>query len=322
MNLVAAKVAHPSDMDSPIQLAMLRTEIGSRPTLTSKPTSDALPSPSPSPVGIGGLGYFIPELETPTPEVNKTLTRTEIITYVVQAGDMVGTISRDFGISEDTLCWANGRLADNPDYLRVGQHLYILPIDGVLHIVEKGDTLSEIAETYKAEVQDIVDYAPNGLTDASLLVEGQELIVPDGEKPYTPRWVSAWSGTVPTNAKKGSGSFVWPTSGVVTQKYWSKHPALDVGWSEGTSVIAADSGAVILTGYSASGYGRYVVIDHGNGFRTLYAHLQMFFVKEGESVAKGQKIGLMGNTGRSTGPHLHFEIRKNGVKRNPLIYLP
>jgi len=155
-----------------------------------------------------------------------------VITYEVQPGDIVGTIARKFGISEDTLCWANGRLADNPDYLRVGQHLYILPIDGVLHIVEKGDTLEAIAKTYKAKVEDIIAYEPNGLTESSILIEEQALIVPNGSKPYVPRTVTAWQGTSPQGAKTGTGAFVWPAPGILTSKYWAQHPALDIGWNE------------------------------------------------------------------------------------------
>lgn len=302
---------------------VLATKPGERPSLTPSPAEHA-PQVTPSPVvaeymGIGGPAF---ELSNPSPEPTaQTVVRTEVITYVVQPGDMVGTIARKFGIDEATVCAANGRLADNPDYLRVGQVLFILPVSGVLHVVEKGDTLEDIAKQYKANVEDIIAFKGNGLSAAPILVEGQELIVPNGKKPPTVRMVVAWRGTIPKGAKRGSGSFVWPTTGVITQKYWSQHQAIDIGWVEGTGVIAADSGYVVQVGFH-EGYGRFVLIDHGNGFQTLYAHFQMYFVEEGQSVAKGETIGLMGNTGRSTGPHLHFEIRKNGVKVNPLIYLP
>jgi len=278
------------------------------------PTPTALPSPTDTTLAV--------TIASPSPEATEVVARTEIITYEVQAGDIVGSIARKFGISENTLCWANGRLADNPDYLSVGQHLYILPTDGVLHIVEKGDTLGAIAKTYKAKVEDIVAYEPNGLTESSILIEEQALIVPNGSKPYVPRTVTAWQGTVPQSAKAGTGAFVWPATGILTTKYWAQHPALDIGWDEGTPVIASDSGYVCKIANDPTGYGRYVMIDHGHGLQTLYAHLKVYYVEVGQSVAKGAKIGLMGNTGRSTGPHLHFEVRKDGVRVNPLNYLP
>ena len=307
-----------STEDLPLfQLAMFETEVGKR----IRPTAPAQePTPSPRPSGIGG--YFLPEPFAPYPTATTLLTRTEIITYVVQAGDIVGTIARQFGVSEDTVSWANGRLADNPDYLRIGQHLYILPVSGVMHIVDKGDTLEAIAKQYKANIEKIIAFEGNGLQESSVLIEEQVLVIPDGKRPYVPRVVHAWQGTAPKGASKGSGSFVWPTTGVLTQKYWSKHLAIDIGWTEGTPVIAADSGYVSLVGNSPIGYGRYVIINHGNGYSTLYSHFKMYFVTEGQSVAKGEQIGLMGDTGRSTGPHLHFEIRKGGTKVNPLSYLP
>ena len=305
---------------SPFLLAMVETEVGKRVRPVAPPTLAAEPSPSPSPSGIGG--YYFPDAYAPYPTATSHLSRTEIITYEVQAGDIVGTIARQFGISEDTVAWANGRLADNPDYLRIGQHLYILPVSGVMHIVDKGDTLGAIAKQYKANIEKIIAFEGNGLQESSILVEEQVLVIPDGKKPYVPRVVHAWQGTAPKGASKGSGSFVWPTTGVLTQKYWSKHLAIDIGWTEGTPVIAADSGYVSLVGNSPTGYGRYVIINHGNGYSTLYSHFKMYFVTEGQSVAKGEQIGLMGNTGRSTGPHLHFEIRKGGTKVNPLSYLP
>ena len=298
--------------DEALALAgMVHTDLAEH---TQPPTPIALPSPTQAMLAL--------EISSPSPEPTEVVARTEIITYVVQAGDIVGTIARKFDISEDTLCWANGRLADNPDYLRVGQHLYILPIDGVLHIVEKGDTLEAIAKAYKAKVEDIIAFEPNGLSESPILIEEQALVVPKGSKPYVPRTVVAWQGTSPKGAKEGTGAFVWPATGVLTQKFWAQHQAIDIGWSEGTPVIASDAGYVCKAGNDPSGYGRYVIIDHGNGFQTLYSHFKVYYVEVGQSVSKGATIGLMGSTGRSTGPHLHFEIRKNGVKVNPLNYLP
>jgi len=127
---------------------------------------------------------------------------------------------------------------------------------------------------------------------------------------------------VPAGAKRGSGRFVWPTAGYVTQGYKRYHLALDIARAIGTPVKAADNGFVVAAGWGNDGYGNNIVIDHGNGYQTQYAHLNRIYVKVGQAVGKGTEIGQMGSTGRSTGPHLHFEVRKNGVRVNPLSFLP
>jgi murein DD-endopeptidase MepM/ murein hydrolase activator NlpD len=218
--------------------------------------------------------------------------------------------------------WASSGLEDHPDLLKIGQVLTILPIDGVYHTVVKGDTLESIAQQYKAEVSAIIECEYNNLESPHNLSLGQKLIVPGGKKPYQERVVHVYSGPIPEGATKGTGGFVWPTSGGITQKYWDRHKAIDIGASPGTSVVAADSGYVVTAGWSEYGYGKYVVIDHGNGFQTLYAHLNTILVEVGQSVGKGTRIGSVGTTGNTTGPHLHFEIRYNGVQRNPFGYLP
>jgi len=248
--------------------------------------------------------------------------RKGIITYIVQPGDTLCAIAKKFGISADTIMWASGRVEDCPDLLRVGQKLTILPIDGVYHTVKKGETLESIAKQYKVDVSAIIECEYNHLREPYELTVGQKLIVPGGKKPYRPRVVHVYTGPIPKGAAKGTGHFVWPTTGVITQKFWARHKAIDIGNVAGTPIVASDSGYVVKTGWSEYGYGKYVVIDHGNGFQTLYAHLSVILVEPGQSVAKGQKIGLMGSTGWSTGPHLHFEIRYHGVQRNPFGYLP
>lgn len=248
----------------------------------------------------------------------------EIQSYIVQSGDTVLGIAIKFGLRPETIQWSNPAIEVNADLIRPGDSLTILPIDGAVHTVTSGDTLSGIASRYKVTVEDIVGYGYNGLTDAaSPLTIGTKLIIPNGTKPYAGQQAVTYSGgAVPATAKIGSGNFAWPTSGSINQRYWSGHPGIDVGAWTGSPVRAADGGYVaVARGGWNGGYGNHVIIDHGNGFVTVYAHLNSIFVKPGESVTRGQQVGSVGNTGNSTGPHLHFEIRYQGVARNPLNYL-
>jgi len=247
--------------------------------------------------------------------------RLDVITYTVQAGDTLLDIGEKFGLEADTIIWASGRVEDHPDLLQVGQVLTILPVDGVYHTVQKNDTLEGIAKKYKVDVEAITQCEYNDLEQPYELTSGQKLIVPGGEKPYVPRVVHAYTGEVPAGAAKGTGIFGWPVSGQITQKFWVHHKAIDIGAPTGRPVVAADSGYVATVGWSDVGYGNYIVIDHGNGFQTLYAHLSAVLVEVGQSVGKGARIGSVGVTGRSTGPHLHFEVRYKGVQRNPFGYL-
>ncbi|HEY52663.1 MAG TPA: peptidoglycan DD-metalloendopeptidase family protein [Caldilineae bacterium] len=248
--------------------------------------------------------------------------RLEVLTYAVQPGDTVFGIAEKFGIKPETIMWSNRKLELNPDMLRVNDQLIILPINGVYHEVKAGDTLAKVAKKYKAQVADIVAYELNNLESAEQpLQTGSFLIIPGGKKPPVVRRVSIYNGPIPKGARKGTGSFVWPSSGRITQAFWTGHRAIDIGSWTGNPVVASDSGYVVYAGWNRTGYGNLIIIDHGNGFRTYYAHLSRIFVRQGESIGQGQRIGSVGNTGNSTGPHLHFEIRQNGVLRNPIGYL-
>jgi murein DD-endopeptidase MepM/ murein hydrolase activator NlpD len=252
--------------------------------------------------------------------------REEIEVYAVKSGDTVLGIAAQFGIQPETIMWANATLESNPDRLAVGDQLNILPVDGVLHEVKPGDTLSGLAAKYKVDVNNIIGYTANELADASAaLTIGSKVVIPGGTKPFVTPEINTGVRTVdaPTDAVKGSGTFSWPTSGNITQQFWGGHRAIDIGSWVGAPVKSADSGYVVLAGGGWNGgYGNHVIIDHGNGFATLYAHLNSIFVKPGESVSRGQQIGTVGNTGNSTGPHLHFEIRYQGTARNPYNWLP
>ncbi len=252
--------------------------------------------------------------------------------YEVQPGDTVWGIAKKFGLKPETVEWANS-LELNPDLLRVGQKLVIPPVDGVIHIVEPGDTLSRLARKYKVKPEDIVAYEPNGLKSVDdPLPEGKTLIIPGGIKPFVRPVVRMYSGPVPKNATRGTGAFVWPASGRLTSLFGQivcspmygcrPHMGIDIAGPVGAPVIASDSGYVVYAGWDKTGYGKIVVIDHGNGFTTVYAHLYSILVRKGQNVARGQRIGSIGATGNTTGPHLHFEIRQRGRQRNPLGFLP
>jgi murein DD-endopeptidase MepM/ murein hydrolase activator NlpD len=250
-------------------------------------------------------------------------TKIEIKTYVVEFGDTVFDIALRYGLAPETIMWSNPALGDNPDLLRVGQELFILPVDGVYHQVGGDDTIEGIASTYKVDAAAIIGYELNELDPENLVIQpGQWLVVPGGTKPYIPRTVTAYSGPIPDDATKGSGIFGWPTSGTITQGYWGGHPGLDIAGWLGAPIAVADSGHVVAAGWDDTGYGYTVVVDHGNGFQTVYAHLQAYYVEPGDDVAKGQTIAEMGSTGNSTGPHLHFELRQGTVQRNPYGFLP
>jgi len=290
---------------------------------------DAAPSPTPEAV-VHIAAYGGSSVKSSGPMMRSAVPfttipdrpRTDILTYEVQAGDTVFGIAEKFKIKPETIMWSNPLLEQNPDMLRIGDKLVILPVDGVYHKIKKGDTLAKIAKKYKVKPATIVNFKGNKQDGKeATLTPGQYLIVPGGKKPYIARTVSVYRGPVPKSAKKGTGSFVWPTSGYITQGFWSGHRAIDIGAWLGSPVVASDSGYVVHAGWDRSGYGNLIIIDHGNGYRTYYAHLSAMFVRVGDSVAQGTRIGSVGSTGHSTGPHLHFEIRYRNVQRNPLGFL-
>jgi len=268
----------------------------------------------------GAVDGVLPQAQTDTAIPERR--RPEITLYVVQAGDTVPSIADQFGLDPTTILWANPSVEEAPDLLRIGQSIIILPIDGVYHEVEDGDTLASIAEAYGVQADAIVGCLYNDLEDTSQpIVPGQYLMVPGGHKPYEPKTVNTYAGAVPQGVR-GTRSFKWPTIGRITQGYWYGHRAIDLGAPTGTAVVASDDGFISFAGWTDVGYGYLIVVDHSNGFVTYYAHLSTIYVTVGQAVERGKVIGAVGSTGNSTGPHLHFEVRHHAVQHNPMAYLP
>ncbi len=249
----------------------------------------------------------------------------EITVHEVKDGETLESIAVQYGLKEETIVWENG-LKDK-EKLTIGQQLRILPIDGVRHKVAKGETVASVGKKYgleDAQVQAIVDFPFNDFVNDETfeLATGQYLMVPGGAKPkdkVLPRPTFATVMTPSAGAVSATGAFVWPAAGRITQSYSFYHKAIDIAGSG--AILAVDSGTVVASGWDPSGYGNRVIVDHNNGTKTLYAHMSVLQVSNGQTVNKSDILGQMGSTGRSTGVHLHFEIRQDAVLLNPLSYL-
>lgn len=256
----------------------------------------------------------------------------EVTEYVVNRGDSPWSIAQKFNLKPETILWGNSQLNAAAGSLKAGDTLNILPVDGVLHIAEEGDTLEKLASLHGTPVQEIFEYLGNDfdLTLPPQLTPGQQIIIPNGTSPIVWSEVqipsvaqsgsSGYSGSVPN---LGTGYFSWPVNGyVLSQQYWSGHPGIDLTTDYRQPVFASDSGTVVVSGWDDTGYGYFVIIDHGNGYQTTYGHNEANLVSVGQTVVQGQQIAESGNTGNSTGNHLDFRILYNGVFLNPLDYLP
>jgi murein DD-endopeptidase MepM/ murein hydrolase activator NlpD len=252
--------------------------------------------------------------------------QTESFVYIVEGGDTLSAIGNKFKISTDALRYVNN-LADT-DYLKVGQELVIPPVSGLIHSVESGDSLSSIAAKYNVAPQAIADF--NYILDVSTLAVGTELVIPGAEVPQPKISIPAVSEIVPvpipfagdTGARKDF--CVWPSSvRIITQYFSWYHNGIDIAtpWGAMPPLYACTSGVVTRAGWDPWGLGLHVQIDHGNGYQTVYGHMSRIDVGYGVQVSRGQAIGLMGNTGRSTGPHVHFMVKYHGVPQNPLNYM-
>lgn len=293
------------------------------------------------PMSLGGITR-LSEVHTIIP----TRPRLSLLKYQVQAGDTLFGIAERFGLKPESILWGNWyELGGDPHLLQPGQELSILPVDGAVHRWSEGEGLNGVATFYGVTAQEIIDWPGNQL-DPALdpsqpgLAEGTELIVPGGVREL-PSWqqiritrsnpaVASILGPgacgAVSNGPTGDGAFGWPTPGRTVSGYGylpGVHEAIDIGGGTGNAIYAADDGVVVYAGWNDWGYGYTIVLDHGNGWQTLYAHLSQINVGCGQASFQGNVIGGMGCTGNCSGTHLHFEMRSDAFGRvNPLNFLP
>lgn len=250
--------------------------------------------------------------------------RRGVVSYVVQQGDTVGAIAERFGVSVETILWENNKTSRS--ILRPGDVLKILPGTGVRHNVKKGDTLLALAKKYDVEIEKIKEF--NRLGDEATLVIGESLVIPGGRplRSAVPvrRAPSSFAVRAPVSVSSPSDlgtTLLWPTDlRVITQYYHARHSGLDIDGHYQHSIYASEDGVVVVAGWNSNGYGNYIIVDHGGGLRTLYAHANKMYVSKGQRVSRGQAIAQIGTTGRSTGTHLHYEVRVGNRRMNPLRY--
>ncbi len=277
--------------------------------------------------------------------------RTDVLLYTVQSGDSIFRIAEKFGLKPTTILFGNWSiLSDNPHSLRPEQVLTILPTDGTYYEWQGIENLNVVAEVFGVDPEVIVNYPGNHLDPETIgdlnkpnIPSGTWLIVPGGTRDIVSPW-SAPIGITRTNpattrvlgegacgavsgGNVGYGTFIYPTV-----EHWLSgtpyapeigHPALDFAGRMGNAIYATDAGVVVYAGWNDWGYGNLIILDHGNGWQSLYAHLSQINVGCGQSVGQGDVIGLMGSTGNSTGPHLHFELMNTIYgKVNPFNFLP
>jgi murein DD-endopeptidase MepM/ murein hydrolase activator NlpD len=305
------------------------------------PVPTAAPDENPPQVAMPALGAPAAfqsiereiQLKTNIPEDKP---RYETVEYRVSRGDSVFAISEAYKITPETVLWANyDVLKDDPHSLAPGMVLRIPPADGIYYQWKENDTLEKVANEYKTSVEEILNFPGNDIDLTDPKVEsGSWVMLPGGEREFVqwlvPTIAQGASGTSPTGGNgcppgAVGGGFTWPADNhfLSGNDYWSGHLGIDISAGEGATVYAAASGVVTMAsgGYNY-GYGNVVQIDHGNGYSTVYAHLNAYFVGVCQSVSAGQQIATSGNTGNSQGAHLHFEVRQGGGFINPWFVLP
>jgi murein DD-endopeptidase MepM/ murein hydrolase activator NlpD len=275
--------------------------------------------------------------------------RQEISTYTVQDGDTVFGIAEKFGLQPQTVLWGNyNTLLDDPHSLKPGQVLTILPIDGVYWEWLGGIPFGDWAEFYGTTASEIIEFPGNHIDPNTVgdynnanIKTGTWLIIPGGsrefvnwsaplgvtrENPASARVLGQGACEAVSGGAVGYGTYVYPTNKHFLSGFdyseKTNHRGIDLAGSEGEGVYATDAGVVVYSGWNDYGYGNMVMIDHGNGFQSLYAHLSAIYRGCGQSVGQGEGIGAVGTTGRSSGPHLHFELMTATWKVNPWDYLP
>lgn len=253
----------------------------------------------------GSLRVSTEEVDFPT---NDTIS-----VYEVKKGDSLAGVAKLFGVSKNTIMWANDLKSKN---IAPGDTLVILPMTGIKHVVKKGDSLISVAKKYKADANDIAKF--NGISPEDDLTVGDILLVPEGEV-STPTSVTTKNGKIIITGKITSaysnstpaGFLIRPLAGGIKTQGLHGRNGIDLAAPTGTPVFASAEGRVILArmgGYNG-GYGNYIILSHDDNIQTVYAHLSQINVVAGQSVSQGQIIGRVGNTGHSTGSHLHFEVR-------------
>ena len=270
----------------------------------------------------GGTTVSLPEEETPPPpalgsEIEPPRV-SGILTHVVVDGETVADVAASLGVSVENVRASNRLYDDEP--LQPGDVVYG-SAEGVVHTIQAGQTLTDIAITYSVPVETIAQ--ANGITPSETIYAGERILIPDVERTF-------WDDVVELSKGKDT-RFIWPLQGEVLSGFgWREHPVLrtwhhhdgiDIDVPEGTIVHAASSGEVYFTGEQA-GYGTTVIIAHPGGFYTIYGHLSVVYVHQGQFVEVGQGIAESGNTGISSGPHLHFEVRNGEFPVDPIRYLP
>ncbi len=267
--------------------------------------------------------------------------RYSVITYTVVKNDTLFIIANKFNLKPETMVWGNPALAEDPNNIFPGQALNVLPVDGALRVVQAGDRLDKILDVFHGKLEDVVNYPGNDLDpDDPQIRPGQYLIIPGGwrdtlvwQLPIVTRKTvgRTYSGDPgacagPFSGPHGTFTFIWPAGNHYlsgTDYLPNAHPGIDISAWMGAPIYASDTGVVVFAGWSNLGYGNLVIIDHGNGWQTAYAHLSQVSVGCNASINQGQVIGLAGSTGHSTGSHLHFEMRSDTYGRvNPWLYLP
>ena len=266
---------------------------------------------------------IIPKKELALTTIPEERKRDKPSKYIIEPGDSLYTIGNKFKVSIDSIKYMNS-LTDN-SVLSIGQEITIPPIAGLVHKVESGDTLGSIALKYDVAPQAIADF--NYILDTSRLAVGTELVIPGGKIPEAPQpfvYVPPASLGASGQASPNKGLCVWPTTvRIITQYYTWYHNGVDIATPTQTTMpplLACRGGKVVRAGWDPFGLGLHVKVDHGNGYETIYGHMSRVDVSYGEDVERGDQLGLMGSTGNSTGPHIHFMVRYNGVPQNPLNF--